>query len=257
MNWLFSGEKMFNLKFLTLQLVLHSLVIYFFIFHVDIGWFIILSMFITIFASSIIMHRYFAHKSFIVSPHVESIFAYISILSGMGSPISWASLHRKHHATSDSPTDPYNPKVHGITPVWSGVFKVDNIERKFFKGLTTKHLRKVHNNYFLFSYILMIALILIDPRVFVYLYGIPAIWSFHAIGMLGTLVHMFGYRNHDTKDDSKNNILVSILTLGEGWHNNHHAYPNRYKQGVKWWELDPPAKLIELLFLRKGNEIKK
>jgi stearoyl-CoA desaturase (delta-9 desaturase) len=74
---------------------------------------------------------------------------------------------------------------------------------------------------------------------------------FHGAQAIGVLPHIWGYRNHNVNDKSRNNWLASVLALGEGWHNNHHANPGRWWQGEKWWEFDPPAFMIKYFFKEK------
>ena len=73
------------------------------------------------------------------------------------------------------------------------------------------------------------------------------VFVLHATWLVNSAAHMWGYQNYQTTDNSRNNWLVALITFGEGWHNNHHAYPRMAKQGHKWWELDPTFAVIRLM----------
>jgi stearoyl-CoA desaturase (delta-9 desaturase) len=104
-----------------------------------------------------------------------------------------------------------------------------------------------HNNYLkiILAYCLLLAII--NPLYIIFFWAIPAVLSLYLILVTNILCHLQGYRNFDLDDKSTNNILISILTLGEGWHNNHHNNPNLWHQQEKWWELDPTGWIIKLI----------
>jgi stearoyl-CoA desaturase (delta-9 desaturase) len=162
----------------------------------------------------------------------------------------WCSVHRLHHITSDTTKDPHNPKIQGIVKTWLGIWKMVSIPKRFITPfLTTNELKFIHNNYFILNIGLLIILCLIDIRLAGFLYALPAIGCFHGAQAIGVLPHLWGYRRYNITDSSHNNWLASILALGEGWHNNHHANPGRWWQGEAWWELDPPAFMIKHFFM--------
>ena len=86
------------------------------------------------------------------------------------------------------------------------------------------------------------------PQMLVWGFFISTVALFHGTCSTNSLAHIFGYQSYLTMDDSKNNFLVAILTLGEGWHNNHHYFPNVARQGIKWWELDITYCLLLVMF---------
>lgn len=200
---------------------------------------------------NVALHRYYAHKAFNTTPVRERIFLYTSIFTSLGSPAMWCSVHRLHHATSDTDKDPHNP-ARGALKTWLGIWPNIIIPKRFIAPfLTTTELKFIHNNYFLINWILLVMLILIDIRLAGFLYALPAVGCFHGAQSIGVLPHKWGYRRYDVKDESHNNWLASILALGEGWHNNHHANPGRWWQGETWWEIDPPAFMIKHFFMKK------
>ena len=207
---------------------------------------------------NVALHRYYSHKAFATTPFKERILLWSSVLTSLGSPAMWCSVHRLHHVTSDTDKDPHNPKIMGNFKTWLGIWKPVVIPKRFIVPfLRTKEMLFVHKNYFAISATILIVLCLIDIRLAGFLYALPAIGCFHGAQAIGVLPHltglpqklMLGYRRYDVKDTSHNNWIASVLALGEGWHNNHHANPGRWWQGETWWEIDPPAFMIKHVFM--------
>lgn len=204
---------------------------------------------------NVALHRYFSHRSFKTTQFKERLLLWSSVFTSLGSPAMWCSVHRLHHATSDTDKDPHNPKIQGNIKTWLGIWKPITIPKRFIVPfLKSDELKFVHNNYFLINFTILLFLCSIDVQLAGFLYALPAIGCFHGAQAIGVLPHLWGYRRYNTNDESKNNWLASILALGEGWHNNHHANPGRWWQGEKWWEIDPPAFMIKHFFMVNNNE---
>ncbi len=219
-------------------------------------WWFALGFFMFLYAGivgvNVSLHRYFAHKSFHTSKIKERILLWSTILTSLGSPAMWCSIHRLHHSASDTIRDPHNPDIKGNLKTWFGIWQFVHIPKRFITPfLRTSEMKFVHFNYFLISFIMLIGLCIIDLRLAGFLYALPAVGCFHGAQAIGVLPHRWGYRRHNINDKSHNNWLASILALGEGWHNNHHANPGRWWQGETWWELDPPAFVIKHFFMVK------
>lgn len=211
---------------------------------------------------NVALHRYYSHKAFTASKFSEWIMLLSSIPTSVGSPAMWCSVHRLHHITSDTERDPHNP-ASGPIKTWFTIWPQIVIPKRFvLPFLRTPALRFVHNNYFLINYIILFGLMLIDFKLAGFAYALPAIGCFHGAAAIGVLPHltglpqklMLGYRRYEIKDLSHNNWLASLLALGEGWHNNHHANPGRWWQGERWWEIDPPAFMIKHFFMKKEQK---
>ena len=206
---------------------------------------------------NVALHRYFSHKAFSASKFSERVMLLSSIPASVGSPAMWCSVHRLHHVTSDTEQDPHNPATNGMLRTWFTFWPTLVIPKRFvLPFLKTPALRFVHNNYFLLNYLILFGLMLIDFNLAGFAYALPAIGCFHGAAAIGVLPHLtgklqLGYRRHDVKDLSHNNWLASLLSLGEGWHNNHHANPGRWWQGETWWEIDTPAFMIKYFFMKK------
>lgn len=206
-------------------------------------------------SSVITLHRLLTHRSFKTYPWLEKILVYMSVISTVGPTISWVALHRQHHATSDREGDPHSPYINekfSLTQsikVWLGYdWKIPNIPVRYVKDLMRDETHKfIFNNYFKIIFVYCAILLLIDPTLFLFAYVVPASMTVHLIGFVNVLGHKHGYKTHETKDNSTNSWIANIISLGEGWHNNHHANPTRYYTGEKWWEWDLMGSIIKII----------
>jgi stearoyl-CoA desaturase (delta-9 desaturase) len=201
-------------------------------------------------------HRYFAHKAFKTSRATQFVFAYLGATAAQRGPLWWASHHRDHHAHSDNPNDPHSPKQHGF--FWSHISWF--LANKNFRSKIerVKDLTKYPELAFLDRYDVIAPLSLALGLFFLgawlehyapqlhtnglqlLLWGfvISTVFLYHMTFTVNSLAHVWGKRRFMTNDDSRNNPLIAIFTLGEGWHNNHHHFPSSAKQGFYWWEID-------------------
>ncbi len=192
-------------------------------------------------------HRLLTHRSLQVPKKLEYAIALIGSLALQGGPIFWVAGHRRHHAyTEDVDKDPYSAK-RGFW--WSHMgwllykrpefFEYES-NRKFAPDLAKDGFYRWLDRYFLLLQVpLGVGLYLLGGWSFV-IYGLflRSVLLWHSTWLINSASHMFGYRSHDSEDNSRNLWWAAILTYGEGWHNNHHAYPNVAKAGWKWWEID-------------------
>lgn len=192
-------------------------------------------------------HRLLTHRSFQVPKGLEYAIAIIGALALEGGPIFWVAGHRRHHLhAEDVDKDPYSAK-RGFW--WSHMtwlfykrpefFEYENY-RQFAPDLARDAFYRWLGRYFLLLQIpLGIVLYLLGGWSFV-IYGVfvKAVLVWHSTWLINSATHIMGYRTHDSEDNSGNLWWAALLTYGEGWHNNHHAYPNVAKAGWKWWEID-------------------
>ncbi len=199
-------------------------------------------------------HRLLTHDGMKTYPWVRYLFTTIGTLAGEGSPLDWVADHRKHHKHSDQVGDPHSPHE---GPWWSHMFwlafHTHNGDRAAHLNRWVPDLYKLRGMR-MFDYLFLPLHILTGIVLFGIGYAIGGtemavsmlVWGMfvrlvgvlHATWMVNSASHIFGYRNYETTDDSRNNWLVAIVAYGEGWHNNHHAYPRMAKHGHKWWEFD-------------------
>lgn len=208
-------------------------------------------------------HRLLTHTGLDVPRWVRYSLAVMGTLAGEGGPISWTANHRKHHAYSDQPGDPHSPHE---GPWWAHMFwlafSTDNGDwngyvRKWVPDLAKDKFLMALERWFLPIHIAFGALItfagyLVDgPSLavswLVWAVCVRMVGVLHATWFVNSASHMFGYKNYETRDDSRNLWWVAIIAYGEGWHNNHHAHPRLAQHGHKWWEFDMTYQIIRLL----------
>jgi len=188
-------------------------------------------------------HRLASHRSFKVPKVLEYFFILCGTLAAQGSVKGWVGYHRMHHLYTDRVKDPHD-STKGF--LWSHLtWVMHDIPDEPERLRLTKDIANDPFYTFCHKYhtLLQVAL-----GLFLYgLGGMPfVVWGifvriivgFHSTFFVNSVCHMFGYRSHDTKDTSTNCWWVSLLTFGEGWHNNHHAHQSSARFGMRWWELD-------------------
>jgi stearoyl-CoA desaturase (delta-9 desaturase) len=222
---------------------------------------------INILSMSLGYHRFFMHRSFQTSKFMRYAIAILAQLGTFGCLRRWIAEHRRHHGHSDEPGDIHSPYFDDYGRPLSGVsgWKYAHLGWVFNKSITDETIygRGVAEDpaiQFVDKY--RIAIFLISTI------GLPALWALafgtvdaiigtiliagflrstlalHAIASVNSFGHMYGSKRFEGKGEARNNWLVAILTLGEGWHNNHHAYPSSATTGLAWYEIDMTGWLI-------------
>lgn len=197
---------------------------------------------------NIAYHRLISHRSFETHKPIEYLLALIGIITTVGSPLAWSALHRQHHQHTETENDPHSPHQIGWWRAWFGFWKIQHINVMLARDLRKEAFyRWSHKWYLAIIVAYCAALALIDPVWIIYGYAIPAVLVLHSTSAIIVIAHIHGYKTHKVDDESRNSWIASLITLGEGWHNNHHANSRNWKSGEKWWELDPPAWIIRLI----------
>jgi stearoyl-CoA desaturase (delta-9 desaturase) len=208
------------------------------------------------FAVTAFYHRYFSHRAFRTSRAAQFGFALLGSSAAQRGPLWWASHHRHHHAHADQETDSHSARNHGF--LWShlGWF----LSRGSFATRASRvpdlarypELRWLDRYDVVVPALLAIALFALGawleravpalgttgPQLLVWGFCISTVALYHATFTINSLAHRFGRRRYPTRDDSRNNLWLALLTFGEGWHNNHHHFPAAARQGFYWWEID-------------------
>jgi len=197
-------------------------------------------------------HRYFSHRSFRTSRAFQFVLALLAMSSVQKGVLWWASHHRLHHKRSDQPGDVHSVKLDGFW--WSHVGWI--LSRKY-HGTDldkVKDLAKYPELRFLERFYILPAVAL---AVGLFLAGswFALVWGFfvsttllwHGTFTINSLTHVFGRRRYETTDESRNHLLLALITMGEGWHNNHHYYQRSVNQGFFWWEIDASYYVLRLL----------
>lgn len=210
-------------------------------------------------------HRYFSHRAFRTSRPVQFLFALVGAAAAQRGPLWWAAHHRHHHVHSDEPGDAHSPRQRGF--LWShmGWFlcRVNFRTRAELirDWLSFPELRFLDRYDSLVPILMALALFGLGEllawrwphwdtngwQLLVWGFVVSTILLYHATFTVNSLAHVWGRRRYATRDDSRNNALLALLTLGEGWHNNHHHYPATVRQGFYWWEIDPTWYALRLM----------
>lgn len=208
-------------------------------------------------------HRLLSHCSFKTYAPVRWFLAFVGGLAGEGSAVHWTATHRIHHAKSDSTDDPHSPREGFL---WSHMLWC-------LQKIGTKNRRAMHERWapdmlkdpvlrFL-DKTFMLWHVLLGLTLYGFGYwigGTTVAWSMlvwgvflrmavvlHATWCINSVTHVWGYKTYDNGDDSKNLWWVALVTFGEGWHNNHHAYQKAANYGHRWWEIDTTYWMIRAM----------
>jgi fatty-acid desaturase len=210
-------------------------------------------------------HRLLTHRSLVVAKPVEYALTLIGILALQGGPIEWVAQHRAHHANTDRDGDPHDshrgmPWAHfewlfrtnkdRVTPQERARWAPDLIKDPFYRLADKYNL--------LITIALGLVLLALGGWSWV-VWGVFArlVFTYHCTWLVNSASHAVGYQSFRTGDRSTNNWWVAILTFGEGWHNNHHAFPFSARHGMRWFEFDPTYWTIKLMsWLQVARNVK-
>ncbi len=202
-------------------------------------------------------HRLLTHRSFRVPKWLEYFFTLCGSIAFQGGPLKWVATHRVHHAFSDRPQDPHSPNRGFWWSHMLWLFAYDEVldhPTKHFKYVPELARDKVHlfiqKTQSMQFVVLSLFLFALGGWPYV-IWGmfVRTVFVYHCTWFVNSAAHMWGYQSFDTNEGSRNNWWVALLTYGEGWHNNHHAYPYSAAHGLRWWEIDLTYLTIRLLAL--------
>jgi stearoyl-CoA desaturase (Delta-9 desaturase) len=197
-------------------------------------------------------HRYFAHRSFKTSRPFQFVLACLGCSASQNGPSWWVARHRHHHRTSDTADDLHSPIAHSFWWSHSGWIlssKSDGTDDQMVKDLKRYPEIRLLDRLFWAPPLALAALcFLIGGRSgLVWGFLVSTVLTHHATFTVNSICHLWGRRRFPTGDGSRNNLFVALITLGEGWHNNHHHYQSSARQGFRWWEIDVSYYLIRAL----------
>ncbi len=238
------------------------------VFFVEFSWFAVgfafAMYFIRMFAITGFYHRYFSHKAFKTGRIIQFLFALLGACATQRGALWWAAHHRNHHRSSDTEDDPHSPRegffwshmgwflsrkhVHTQEQLIPDLMQFPELRwldrfdmvvpvvfatAIFFLGVLLKHVApELQTN---------------GVQLLIWGYFVSTVVLIHVTLTINSLTHRFGRRRYATNDDSRNNWFLAVLTLGEGWHNNHHHYPGSVRQGFYWWEIDISYYLLKIM----------
>jgi stearoyl-CoA desaturase (delta-9 desaturase) len=221
--------------------------------------------FIRMFGITGIYHRYFSHRAFKTSRPAQFIFALLGASSAQRGPLWWAANHREHHRESDTPSDPHSPVHYSFFRSHAGWFMCTRYYATRYHRIRdfARFPELVWLNRFdkaapaalgLSVYLAGLALEHAAPslgvtgmQMFVWGFVLSTTVLFHATASINSLAHLLGSKRYRTGDESRNNFLLALITLGEGWHNNHHKHMGCARQGFYWWEIDITYGILKIL----------
>ena len=215
-------------------------------------------------------HRLLTHRSFETYRWIRIIWMSLGALSIEGSPLTWCAIHRMHHGKSDVSGDPHSPHLHGsgfwgtikgfvhshVGWLFSDYWSITELE-KYVPDLMKDRLLRLCNKFY---WIFIVASVAIPTALgfgIVWLFGdgsqspwfgafLGLIWgglariffTHHLTWSINSICHVFGSRPYQAGDRSTNNVVCGVFGFGEGWHNNHHAFPTSARHGLRWWQID-------------------
>ncbi len=201
-------------------------------------------------------HRYFSHRTFKTSRTVQFLFALLGGTCTQRGPLWWAGHHRHHHIASDTPEDVHSPRQKGFLWAHMGWIMSQTFYAPRLKSIAD--FAKFPELRFLDRYDVLVPVLtgfgmfglgrLLETyapelgtngiQMLIWGYFISTVALFHGTCTINSLSHVYGSQRYETGDDSRNNFFLALITMGEGWHNNHHYYPASTRQGFYWWEID-------------------
>lgn len=199
-------------------------------------------------------HRYFSHKTYKTSRVFQFILAFWAQTSAQKSVLWWAANHRRHHKYSDTIYDIHSPKQHGfwfahVGWIFTKANNSDDFDREAIPDLLAyPELVWLHKYKYLPATVLATAVWLFAGWSGLFMgFFVSTILTYHGTFLINSLMHVIGKARYVTTDESKNSMALALLTLGEGWHNNHHYYQSCARQGFMWWEIDITYYTIKIL----------
>lgn len=221
--------------------------------------------FVRMFAITAFYHRYFSHKTFHTTRAAQFLFALLGATAVQRGPLWWSYQHRHHHRHSDDEADVHSPTVRGFW--WSHIGWITSARNFPTDYNEVRDLAQFPELVFLNRFDTLVPLLLAlglfgvghelhtarptwgvtGGQLLVWGFFISTTVLFHATSSINSLAHLLGRRRYNTDDNSRNSFLLALVTLGEGWHNNHHRYMASVRQGFYWWEVDISYYLLKLL----------
>jgi stearoyl-CoA desaturase (Delta-9 desaturase) len=210
-------------------------------------------------------HRLFTHRTFRAAPSVEVALAVLGSMAGQGAVISWVALHRRHHEFSDREGDPHSPNLSGNWFVglvhshflWMRRHEYPNVVHYAPDLIKNRRLVKVARMYYWWVLLGLAVPALIGGLVDMSWQGAVSglLWGGlvrifvleHIVWAINSVLHMVGTKPYESRENSRNGGIFALVTLGESWHNNHHAFPESPSFGLDWYRLDPGFWLIKSL----------
>ncbi len=201
-------------------------------------------------------HRYFAHRAYQVGRGMQFFLGFIGTCASQRGPLWWAAHHRHHHLYSDKPKDIHSPMQRGFWWSHMGWIICKRYEDTNFSLIkdfeTYPEIQWLNKNHYLVSIFYAVMCFGLGVLVgsltgnpahngwsfLVWGYFLSTVFVYHGTFTINSLAHVWGTKRFLVSDESRNNFVLALVTMGEGWHNNHHRFPTSVRQGLRWWEID-------------------
>ena len=217
------------------------------------------------FALTAFYHRYFSHRAFKTTRWFQFVGGFVGVLAMQKGPLWWAAHHRQHHKETDQELDVHSPVTDSFW--WAHVGWITAKQHSSVRDhlipdwMKFPELRWLDRNSLTVGLVFAVGLFGIGellasitpqlgtngPMLLVWVFFVSTVALYHATYAVNSFAHRFGARRFESEDNSRNNLTVALLTLGEGWHNNHHRYQSSARQGFLWWEIDITYYVLVLL----------
>lgn len=210
-------------------------------------------------------HRYFSHRTYKTTRLFQFVLAWLGACASQHGPLWWAAHHRHHHKYSDTEQDKHSPVTQGFWWSHVGWFLSPANDKTNYRMVPDlvkyRELLFIDKYYLLPPASLAVSLWVLGmlleytapslnttgSQMFVWGFVVSTVLLYHGTFTVNSLCHKFGRRRFNISDDSRNNSLVALIALGEGWHNNHHFCPASERQGFYWWEIDVSHYILQVL----------
>lgn len=200
-------------------------------------------------------HRLLTHRGFKAPKWLERFLALCGTLGLQSGPIAWVTTHRLHHAFTETDRDPHSPRNGTYWAHMGWIFRGTaqnqpaTVVQRYSPDLVRDPFLRFLDKYYYLPIIAVGLVLLAIGGWSMLLWGIfmRVVFGWHSTWLVNSATHLWGKRRFETRDDSRNNGLIAAITFGEGWHNNHHAYPRSARHGLTWHEVDPNWIQIRLL----------
>ena len=260
-------RKLVKLRMLVFHLMPFSIL---FFPDIKITWQVIVLIFVLYYVRMFFVtggyHRYFSHKTYKLNRFFQFVLAFCCASTGQKGVLWWAAHHRHHHRYSDKKEDLHSVKQSGFWEShlgWILSHKNNKTEWSYISDFA-KYPELVWINKFHYLPVIVLAIAVFVLGGFIghnqvgwdsnnatlwlnFGFFLSTVFLYHGTFSINSVMHVFGKKRYNTGDESKNSFLLSIVTSGEGWHNNHHFYPSSCRQGFFWWEIDFTYYILKLL----------
>lgn len=200
-------------------------------------------------------HRLLTHRGFKVPKWVEYVLSVMGTFALQSGPLSWVTTHRIHHAFTETDKDPHSPRNGTYWSHIGWIFRgtaqnqSQATMQRYCPDFANDRFHQILNKHYWVPTAIVGGILFAIGGVPMMLWGIflRTVFGWHSTWLVNSATHLWGTRRFDIRDDSRNNGLIAALTFGEGWHNNHHAYPRSAKHGLAWYEFDVNWAQIRIL----------